>query len=237
MEKIVDRIRKLLALAGNNTSEAEREAALGKAHAMLLEHNLSMADLGRQEEIDMKGDAAGQKSKYRSAPWNRYIASAIAGLYFCKYYWRPDGNGTLHTYVGTRADAMIAHAVTQMVLDSVWNEAVLNMKRTAGRNKDIFDFCNSAARTVWWRCDELKKAVQAGGTAESTGRALVVVDLYKTKLSDAQKWIDENIKLRNGQRRGMKISDSAAAAAGASHGKKVQLTMSVAPSASAKRIK
>ena len=41
-EKIIERIRKLLALAGNNPNEAEAALAMEKAQAELALHNLSM---------------------------------------------------------------------------------------------------------------------------------------------------------------------------------------------------
>jgi len=226
MEKVIDRIRKLLALAGNNTSENEREQALAKAHAMLLEYNLSMSDLGQQEEIDIKVDAAARRTKYRSAPWVIYISASIAELYFCKYYHGKQGNGTLNTYVGTRADAEVAHAVTQMVLDSVWGEALMFMRRNGRDPKMVMEFVNAAASVIYRRCVELRRAAEGGKTAESTGRALVVVDLYKTRLDAAEKWINENVRLRKG-RTNMRVKNSEAAAAGASHGKNVPLTMSV----------
>lgn len=49
MEKIIERVRKLLALA---TSSNEHEAALAAAHAqrLLAEHNLAMADIETQRE-------------------------------------------------------------------------------------------------------------------------------------------------------------------------------------------
>jgi hypothetical protein len=42
-EKLIERIRKLLALADNNPSESEAAAALERASAIMAEHNLTMA--------------------------------------------------------------------------------------------------------------------------------------------------------------------------------------------------
>jgi len=52
-EKLAERIRKLLALAGNNPSEAEAAMAMERASALLAEHNLTMAEvetLGTDDE-------------------------------------------------------------------------------------------------------------------------------------------------------------------------------------------
>lgn len=45
MEKIVAKIQKLFALAGNNPSEQEAASALLKAQALLAKYNLSQADV------------------------------------------------------------------------------------------------------------------------------------------------------------------------------------------------
>ena len=42
-KNIISKIEKLLALAGNNPSEAEAQAALLKAQQLMAEHNLDMA--------------------------------------------------------------------------------------------------------------------------------------------------------------------------------------------------
>ncbi len=45
-DKIIERLKKLLALAGNNPSQAEAEAAMAKAQAVAIEHGIDLAMLG-----------------------------------------------------------------------------------------------------------------------------------------------------------------------------------------------
>lgn len=45
MDRIIERIKGLLNLSDNNTNQAEAEAALGKAMAMLLKYNLTLSDV------------------------------------------------------------------------------------------------------------------------------------------------------------------------------------------------
>lgn len=48
-DKIIDRLKKLLALAGNNPSAAEAEAAMAKAQAVAIEHGIDLAMMGESQ--------------------------------------------------------------------------------------------------------------------------------------------------------------------------------------------
>ncbi len=231
MEKIIERIRKLLALASNNSSEHEREAALAKAHAMLLEHNLAMSDVAGQEEVEEEIAANTVSYKFTAQPWSRWIASAIAELYFCKFYWskKMPSQTVIITFVGTKADAEIAHAVANMVLTSVWQGALLASRQQVATTpaKARLDFASAAAKTIYWRCKALRQAAERGETAESDGRALVVASIYQKKLDAAQSWMNEHVTLNKPRKTVTVNRYSAAAEAGRAHGEKVQLTMSL----------
>src|SRR3979490_353217 len=94
-ERLAERIKKLLALAGNNPSEAEAAAALERASAIMAEHNLTMTEV----ETFGSGDERVQ-DQYTSGDddpqtWARMLWDAVAQLNFCfySYYsrgrWRP----------------------------------------------------------------------------------------------------------------------------------------------------
>ena len=48
-DKIIERLKKLLALAGNNPSQEEANAAMAKAQAVALEHGIDLALLGESQ--------------------------------------------------------------------------------------------------------------------------------------------------------------------------------------------
>ena len=53
MEKILDKVKKLLAVANNEAAtEGERDNALRMAHNMLAKHNLAMADLDEHNKLE-----------------------------------------------------------------------------------------------------------------------------------------------------------------------------------------
>lgn len=102
---IKDKIRKLLALAGNNPNENERFQAMEMAQKLLAEHDLNMSDVDRVEFNHANGKHA---SSIRSEKWMTYTALAAAYLYGCKVVI--DGNRVV--FVGTEEHAAGVHGWT-----------------------------------------------------------------------------------------------------------------------------
>ena len=85
-KSIIDRIKKLLALAKGNTNAAEATAAALKAQKLIADHDVSKADLYGDEpdeiaEVTNGNDINGQ-------PWGKRLASAIADNFRCRLYYR-----------------------------------------------------------------------------------------------------------------------------------------------------
>ena len=81
MEKIIDKINKLLAVAdpSKNPSEAEVQAALLKAQELMVKHGLEMGDLNDTKEpevIEENLDTGTQTA----ATWRNLIANAIGEI-------------------------------------------------------------------------------------------------------------------------------------------------------------
>lgn len=83
MDSIIAKIKKLLALAGNNSNEAEAARALEMASSLMMKHGI--------EEDAVKGEA---KQEIRvgtrfedQRPFHRVVAQAVAELMGCSSYW------------------------------------------------------------------------------------------------------------------------------------------------------
>lgn len=88
-DRIIDKIRKLLALAGNNPNRAEALAAAAKAQALLMEHKLTVAEIPEEqrEEVDQtEVDLGGTR---RSVNWRRSLYHTLSPFYFCKILQLP----------------------------------------------------------------------------------------------------------------------------------------------------
>lgn len=80
IEKMVDKVRKLLALAGNNPAEGEAKSALMMANKLIAKYNLDLSEeTGEKVEYVVLGAKHSNNEGYRTR-----LASVIAPSFRCK---------------------------------------------------------------------------------------------------------------------------------------------------------
>jgi len=162
-EKIIDRIRKLLALA-NSANENEAAAAAMKAQTLLAEHNLSEADLGTVNDEDMVLDG---ELITDSRPWRRYLAAELARLYFCDYFYgfvkesRPNHSRGYrrfdrHTFVGRPHNVLITKSIFRYLCDTIDRLAIeaANKYPKGSRVSFVTSFRHACAKRLGERVRE-----------------------------------------------------------------------------------
>ena len=106
-KNIISKIEKLLALAGNNPSETEAQAAMLKAQQLMAEHNLDMAQF--QDKPQEKKEAVTEYFKgYHNTGWAISLARVICDNFRCNLL-RAAGYGLV--FVGLKEDVAICKAV------------------------------------------------------------------------------------------------------------------------------
>ena len=103
VEKIMDKIKKLLALAGNNPSDEEAKAAALKAQQLMAEYNLTVTDAEDKLEISQQSYNCGVDNQ-----WKYSLSQVIAQNFRCEHYWI--GKKELVFY-GYQTDCEIAREV------------------------------------------------------------------------------------------------------------------------------
>ena len=104
---VIAKIEKLLALAGNNPSEAEAQAAMLKAQKLMAEHNLDMAQF--KDQPQEKKEAVVEYFKgYHNTGWAISLAKVICDNFRCTLM-RAAGYGLV--FVGLKEDVAICKAV------------------------------------------------------------------------------------------------------------------------------
>lgn len=130
MEKIIDKIRKLLALANSSN---EHEAALAASHAqrLLSAHNLAMADIESEQKPQSADKVEASVSK-TLPKWVRHLSAGVCTAFDCQGIHQP-ATGKL-TFIGVGADVQIA-AYTFAYLDKTVRRLCSNyMKLHANEN-------------------------------------------------------------------------------------------------------
>jgi hypothetical protein len=101
-QRLIDRVRKLLNLAAS-ANEHEAAAAAAKAHELLAQYNLSLADVG--EDAGTPGATKSRtKTRKKLESWAFDLAKHVSEAFDCDYYHRGDGQTT---FVGVGADAEV----------------------------------------------------------------------------------------------------------------------------------
>lgn len=177
MEKILDKVKKLLALANNaGATDGERDNALRMAHGFLAKHNLSLEDAQEHEALE------GREKQYIETfqmKWACQVCNNVAKLFFCSYYTGEKLNATKgkHYFVGKQSNAITATLISTYVINSILKEARSKWKHNLA--PESRSFCIGASDKLYERIIEMIKDVNIEGV--SSENAVVIHNLYKTE--------------------------------------------------------
>lgn len=181
-DKVLSRIRKMLALAGNEAaSEGERDNALRMAHATLAKYNLSLGDA----EIEQQEPRIEGRAQISPHPWARQLIESIAQLYFCKtIFFLYRDKRQVHHFIGRQSNVVTAIEMAKYVVGSINKEARRKARENAGGGGYERSFCKGAAAAVTQRCLEIRRTAEQQQQQQpaGTGTSLVLASLYKTEL-------------------------------------------------------
>ncbi len=164
IDKIIERVQKLLALAGNNSNENEAAAAIEKAHAILAAHNLSMLNVQAHttkiaDEENERGALATDTNF--SEKYYGWIWRAVAEANYCRVFMQrpnPKMRQTFYTVVGRKVNALVASQMATYLCQTVrrlTNEAA----KTEGRGDHAFKnaYLAGIATRLYHRVTEMAK--------------------------------------------------------------------------------
>ena len=190
-EKIVDRIRKLLALS-KSSNQFEAELALSKAQELMTEHQIGMS------AVEIKESMGGVTHELFTVPgvklhllWPSYVAWGAARFYDGTILLGPMKKGKNYTdvyFIGQPADIELMKTTTEMLMQ-FWLEQV-ERDLTEVKIRRGYDAVNAGwtpkmtmdfkqghamqyATRVYHRCKQLTEARKI--KVQSSGRDLVVL--------------------------------------------------------------
>ena len=140
-DKIAVRIKKLLALANDSTSDHDSQAAMLLAQKMMAEHNLSMVDVDNTDlptdkvavDHNMSGDG-------RAIWWKKHLAPVIADNFKCFTYLKNHYGKYSVQMIGLKEDIEIASQVFDYARDAITRfsrEYVQSVKRPGMKTANI----------------------------------------------------------------------------------------------------
>jgi hypothetical protein len=168
---IVNKIRKLLALADGNKNEHERDRAMEAAMDLLARHNLSVSHI---KPDDVAHDVQAVRAKFSLDVWARTVLSAACQLYYTTYYikheatydwWSGYRDIKYPMLVGTEENIAVTIEMCTWLLDSIRKES----NRTYKNDKLRRSFRLGAADKLEERACAIIAAEKAAAAANRAG--------------------------------------------------------------------
>ena len=116
VEKIMDKIRKLLALSNNNPNEHEAMAAALKAQKLMAEYDIEVEQLeDKPANREIAEETYWSSDKHEMKKWKVGLSSIIAKNFRCRVYLI---NGKDVVFYGYKEDAKIARQVFSFLYET-----------------------------------------------------------------------------------------------------------------------
>lgn len=205
-KKVLETIRTMLDIANRETTnENEADAALSRVQALLAKHNLSLEDVARSEDEDY---VIAKTKLYDSLSFMHVLGSAIAALYFCKYYrgrewaYSRSGNSYLrerHCFAGLSHNAEVALLMFEYLHKTVTKLARKGAHGIPVKGGGYWRFVTSFQAAASQRLGQRMRAKiptpeqpnVPDAPEGSTGRALVV--LYQSEAQKVEDFLNRKI--------------------------------------------
>jgi hypothetical protein len=208
-ESIVQKIRKLLALAEGNKNEHEREVAMQFAMELLSKHNLSVAQVqGQVLEISV----CAVEGNFRLERWIQFVLDAVCELYYTDYYISTRKTAM---FVGTAENIAVSIDVAEWLIESIRKES----NRLYKDNHQRRSFRLGAAWKILLRSIDLVIEEKVSTKCKTPGTSLTVV---RSQLERANQDYLSRLNLRQTRRRRLYV-DQESFDSGSSYGDGVTL--------------
>ena len=222
-ESVLKRIQKLLQMSTENgASENEAMLAADKAQKLLQEHNLSIADIKDDSQVE---PMESEDVEVDRDLWKGYIRNATAKLYFCSTYstMKLDTHYKrvkVITFVGRKSNRMVATEMCKYFINTVERLADEEFREVPGSraaiNKMAHAFKQGAASKLSSRLKKRYEEIAPEYIPQGNPDGLPV--LYKNEQMAITKWLeDQGIQLRSAKS-SMSIRDRVAYSRGSEKG-------------------
>ncbi len=218
MSSVVDRIKKLLALAANNSNEAEAAAAMAKASSLMLAHGLSESEVNRvAQQLEY-----GSKFDRHNAQLG-LLAHVVNTLYGTTHVTYTDH--TFH-FLGRPELVQVAEATYVHLVKAVEHLYRIALPRGLPKHERArfrTDFKRACSFRLLARAHEIREAHEASPPdVEGASRALVISHFDNLK-SEIHDFLAQDPTVKQRKPRALLLRDTAAAGLGARAGDTIPL--------------
>ena len=193
-DTIIDRIKKLIALAQNaGASENEAATAMQKAQDMLARYNLSIEQVSiTKQEADIIEERL-VESNFQYI-WIRDLVKSIGRLYFCRGFILNDNKKKVCCFAGQPHNVAIAKDMLTYLVDTINRLKKIkcieaNVENSLHRNWQ-WSFSLGAAKRLAERLNTMYTESYQKQTVSSSGETLPALkSLYDVALNNVNDWL------------------------------------------------
>ena len=208
--KIIERVSKLLNLAGNNPNENEAAAAIAKAHEILAEHNLTMSQVeaAGPKEAEIVRERLDTETNFTDN-YFRSLWGAVAKANYCYCFFSKNGNRVTFTLIGRPVNIIVASQMAMYLCQTV--------KRLCSKSKGNEYMLSFRKGAVSRLCERIREM----NLASSTGTSLVVYG--ENEIKESRKMIEGTVTIRPARKMASRLVNAQAYIDGQIAGNKVSL--------------
>lgn len=230
INKIIERIRKLLAMAGDKSSEREAAIAASRAAKLMAEYNVAMADVianDLRNDGNVVNETMTDMTYARAYPvWINSLSIIVARLFDCevrltnKYWAKDDVNHVQLSIFGYKSDVEVAKYVfifllttAQRMAQNAWDKKSDRYKsQVSGHVSWKRQYCLGIVDGIEGRLHELYKKPEV---VASSGTSLVVMkkEIIEKKFGVFE-YTQTHYETNHGYGDGVKDADSIALSKG-----------------------
>ncbi|MGE5656715.1 MAG: DUF2786 domain-containing protein [Actinomycetota bacterium] len=233
-QSIIDKINKLLALA-TSSNENEATAAAEKASLLLAQYNLSLADLGKDEEFEIREGVIESTPRY--VTWKMILLSGIAEANSCSAM-RNNYSGEM-TLVGPSTSLIVCQHLYQYLRQAIERRA--KFRKGNGRGLAFLNaFRVGCATRLSQRLLAQKEEMETSGIAGTADApatpAIVVRSMFERNQQAIADYLEQQgvkVKTRNASQ----ISSELGFASGYRVGDQISLHQQMRSGEQVKRLK
>lgn len=128
-EKMIERIRKMLAKTTNNPSAEEAQTALLMAQELMAKHGLTMKDFEVAKQAS-KEVIQGEATDWTKLPWwYKKLSTILADNFRCYTFWRNSGRHQKLIFMGVKEDVEVCQTLFNYSILFVTQQAVKLRKK------------------------------------------------------------------------------------------------------------
>lgn len=226
MEKIAEKIQKLLALS-ESPNEAEAAQAANKAQELLTRHNLSISDLVDNDPQQVLEETIDEAQ--RISTWKSHLLYAVAIANYSLAFHRKMSHGITKTILlGRPVNTHLTRIQYDYLIQAIERLTKLSKGDRAFKNAFKLGAAMRIASRIRENMEHQKQVGIAASGDSAAVCAIVVRNLYEKLEAEIQAYAKQNLRIKHNQYT-PSISSQSGYTAGQAAGDKVSLNKQINP--------